>query len=476
MVRQLVVLAACLAWSGRAAAGTSRAQEDLWRQPFSAGQYGGGALYGQYDVFRAFMNPALLSRQPSTWAAGLTDGLTFGGDENTWALAGGYVSPRKDESAYGFGVIASGFSIASFNELDIAGNTTGVTVAPASQRIGLAAVYEWSFFSLGAAIHGGRTSFGTMPAAYLDHATLADGSFNAFSLSVGTIVTLGHIDLGAQWNLEDNGSLGLGGAFHLTGPVKGEIGLDFYLPSKENTNGGGGNMNGVSSNTAQKPGYLEFGATWHALSMLDVRAGMLATVGGGNATDVRAGVGVPWRAYSFDYGFMLPTGAAGVGASHLLSVTWHGGAPRPMAEGPTFFTAQAGQTLAVATFDAQGVSSTDAAIISDMLRNRLIKEGAFNIVEKANMDKILSEQAFQQTGCTSAECAVKLGKVLNVKYLVVGSFGKLLDRYVVSMRVVEVETAKGVYSDEASAQDVPQVQEAVGKLAANLTEAVKNAK
>jgi len=470
----LAVCAALAAWTGPARASVSNAQEDLWRQPFSAAQYGGGALYGQYDVFRPFMNPALLSRQPSTWSAGLADGVTFGGDQNAWALAGGYVSPRVDGSAYGFALIASGFSIASFNELDVAGNSTGVTVAPAAQRIGLAAVYEWSFFSLGAAIHGGRVTYGSLPVAYTTNALNADGSFGVFNLSIGTVVSLGHVDLGAQWNLESSGSLGLGGAFHLTGPVKGEIGLDFYLPFKENGSSGG--SNGGSPSTMARPGSLEFGMTWHAMSLLDVRAGMLGSVSGGDSTDLRAGVGVPWKSYAFDYAFMLPTSLPGTGATHLLSVTWHGGAARPMAESPQFFTAQAGQTLAVAAFDAQGVSSTDAAIISDMLRNRLIKEGAFNIVEKANMDKILSEQAFQQTGCTSAECAVKLGKVLNVKYLVVGSFGKLLDRYVVSMRVVEVETAKGVYSDEASATDVPQVQEAVGKLAANLTEAVKNAK
>jgi TolB-like protein len=64
------------------------------------------------------------------------------------------------------------------------------------------------------------------------------------------------------------------------------------------------------------------------------------------------------------------------------------------------------------------------------------------------MDKIMAEQTFQQTGCTTAECAVKLGKILNVKYLIVGTFGKLMDQYVLNFRVVETETAKVIYSDD----------------------------
>ncbi len=188
------------------------------------------------------------------------------------------------------------------------------------------------------------------------------------------------------------------------------------------------------------------------------------------------GFTVLWRDWGLDYALVLPVGGGDLGASHILALRRDFGAERKVAEAPKFFLKQEERTLAVATFDPQGVSANDAAIISDMLRNRLIKEGAFNIIEKANMDKVLAEQAFQQSGCTSSECAVKLGKVLNVKYLVVGTFGKLLDRYVVSMRVVDIETAKAVYSDEAQAKDVPEVQTAIGQMASNLTEAVKKAK
>jgi hypothetical protein len=45
------------------------------------------------------------------------------------------------------------------------------------------------------------------------------------------------------------------------------------------------------------------------------------------------------------------------------------------------------------------------------------------------MEKILAESSFQQTGCTSSECAVQIGKILNVKHMIVGSLSKLMDTY-----------------------------------------------
>jgi TolB-like protein len=129
-------------------------------------------------------------------------------------------------------------------------------------------------------------------------------------------------------------------------------------------------------------------------------------------------------------------------------------------------------TLAVADFSPQDVSAGNAAIIAELFRTEMVKGGTFDVVEKANMEKILAEQAFQQTGCTSQECAVKLGKVLNVRFLVVGSFGKLMDSYILNIRVVEVQTAKVVYSDSSQGKDVPAVQNAIRDMAAKLSSAV----
>jgi curli biogenesis system outer membrane secretion channel CsgG len=103
-----------------------------------------------------------------------------------------------------------------------------------------------------------------------------------------------------------------------------------------------------------------------------------------------------------------------------------------------------------------------------MLRGELVQTGVFRVVETANMDKVLAEQAFQQTGCTSQECAVRLGKILNVKRMIVGSFGKLLGRYILSVRIVSVESGEVVQADEARGDTIDQLETSLKALAARL--------
>ena len=54
------------------------------------------------------------------------------------------------------------------------------------------------------------------------------------------------------------------------------------------------------------------------------------------------------------------------------------------------------ENFAVADFSGKNVSHTDASIVADMIRTELVNIGQFNVVEKANMEKILAEAAFQQ--------------------------------------------------------------------------------
>jgi len=138
------------------------------------------------------------------------------------------------------------------------------------------------------------------------------------------------------------------------------------------------------------------------------------------------------------------------------------------AGGPAGDRPGASLTVAVADLEANGVPATDAAVIANMLRGELVQTGAFRVVEKANMDKLLAEQAFQQTGCTTQECAVKLGRILNVKRMIVGSFGKLMGRYILSVRVVKVESGEVVQADEARGDTVDQLEASLKALASRL--------
>jgi len=60
------------------------------------------------------------------------------------------------------------------------------------------------------------------------------------------------------------------------------------------------------------------------------------------------------------------------------------------------------------------------------------------------MEEILNEQGFQQTGCTSDECVVEVGKLVGVEQMVTGTIGKIGSIYTISARIIDVETGKMV--------------------------------
>ncbi len=92
---------------------------------------------------------------------------------------------------------------------------------------------------------------------------------------------------------------------------------------------------------------------------------------------------------------------------------------------------------------SEGVSQGEADIIADRLRSELFNTGVVAMMEREQMQEIMKEQGFQQSGaCTDEACMVQMGKVLGVQDLVAGSIGKLGSMYLVNLRTVDVATAK----------------------------------
>ena len=119
-------------------------------------------------------------------------------------------------------------------------------------------------------------------------------------------------------------------------------------------------------------------------------------------------------------------------------------------------------------FKPNNASASEAVAISGFVRSAFVKAGVYSIVDKANMERILSEQAFQQTGCTSEACAVKLGKLLNVRKMVVGEYTVMGSVRFLTASFVDVETGKIEGTGKVKGFDVGNADEAADRLAAEL--------
>ena len=93
--------------------------------------------------------------------------------------------------------------------------------------------------------------------------------------------------------------------------------------------------------------------------------------------------------------------------------------------------APARKRVAVLDFDYATVRSYVADIwgsdqdigrgIADMLVTQMVRNGTYSVVERKQLDRILHEQNFQQSGRADASTAAQLGRILGVDAIIIGS-------------------------------------------------------
>ena len=98
------------------------------------------------------------------------------------------------------------------------------------------------------------------------------------------------------------------------------------------------------------------------------------------------------------------------------------------------------QTVAVIDFDASGISQLEATSLTNRFRTAVGDVGAMRLVERGLMEEVLQEQGFQQTGCTSEECAVEVGQLLGVQNMIGGSIGRVGDPFTLDVRMISVQS------------------------------------
>ena len=113
---------------------------------------------------------------------------------------------------------------------------------------------------------------------------------------------------------------------------------------------------------------------------------------------------------------------------------------KPAAPAPAAAPAQAAvpaapqgrkKRVAIFDFDYATVQTSTAALfgtnvdvgkgISDLLVTDLVKDGTYSVIERKALDKILTEQNFSNSDRANATSAAKIGKLLGVDAIIVGS-------------------------------------------------------
>lgn len=100
-------------------------------------------------------------------------------------------------------------------------------------------------------------------------------------------------------------------------------------------------------------------------------------------------------------------------------------------------------TIAVMELEVKGgLSANEASILTEKVREALFHTGKYTVLDRSSMDEILKEMGLSQTGCTSVECIVNVGRVLSAQNMVAGYIGKIGTTYSMALRIINVQTGE----------------------------------
>jgi len=97
--------------------------------------------------------------------------------------------------------------------------------------------------------------------------------------------------------------------------------------------------------------------------------------------------------------------------------------------------------LAVLYFDSPGLEANVARTTSYLLESRLGNSPLVELIERNQIENVLSELQYQQMGLTTSN-AVEVGQHLNAEYILLGSINKLGNLLIITAKLVNVETAQ----------------------------------
>ena len=105
------------------------------------------------------------------------------------------------------------------------------------------------------------------------------------------------------------------------------------------------------------------------------------------------------------------------------------------------FLSKATESLAVLNFDIVGKSLTKQQFIS-ITRTEIAKLDTFQVLDKYTVQEVLEENPVNLEKCYGVKCLTKIGKQLNVKYVVAGTAELITDKVIITLRLIDMDKEK----------------------------------
>lgn len=109
-------------------------------------------------------------------------------------------------------------------------------------------------------------------------------------------------------------------------------------------------------------------------------------------------------------------------------------------------------------------------IVAEWLITALVNTGRFEVVERAQLQKIFREQQLGMTGMINQETVAKVGELLGVKVIITGSVIQIGNTYDVNARLISVEDGSILKAERIRGVGLDSIERMMDSLAQSLKE------
>lgn len=124
--------------------------------------------------------------------------------------------------------------------------------------------------------------------------------------------------------------------------------------------------------------------------------------------------------------------------------------------------------ISVLNFDASGISDAEVRVFVDYISSHIIETGKYRVIDRAQRQAILSEIEFSQADCSDEECQLEIGRMLSANQIIVGSLGKFGQKFILNIKLIDVETAQSINASSEMYGSLEELLEDSKNLSARL--------
>jgi TolB-like protein len=111
-----------------------------------------------------------------------------------------------------------------------------------------------------------------------------------------------------------------------------------------------------------------------------------------------------------------------------------------------------------------GLNAEQVGTVTRLLETGLVKSSRFQVLERNEIAQVLAAQEFSAKDCFDENCAVRLGRLLAARLIVLGTLSRLGDKFFLTAKIIEVATGKTLEAEHEEADTL----EAIARRAENL--------